>query len=442
MKQRIIGKTLAVAVILLFIGVGISQALAYSKPIKTINSEKTLYVGGSDPGNYKKIQDAIDNASTGDTVFVYSGTYNEYLKIKKRINVIGEDRYNTFIKYDKTNHIVKITSNGVYFKNFTVEHYDFCGKYGIWVKSSNITVDKNIVLNNSRGIYVEGDGNFIENNHVSLNNAGIMINGNNNIICGNNITYNYYFGVDVFLLTEYNIIINNKICSNGYPYYGIGISVGTSKHTFIIGNTITNHPHDGDSGIPIELERGTFNYIYHNNIYDNQNRVSSWEYNKWYKDRRSGGNYWGKYKGFDVLPPFGIGDTPFIIWGWIRDKYPLMEPYENDPVSVFIYQPIRYFVNPYGYYWFFIHFFTVIIWGSKIEAYASDYEHDIEKVEFYIDNKLMATDYTRPYTWWWINRPMFFHKLKVVAYNTIGETGRDEIYVLMIPDDEMWKIEY
>jgi len=33
----------------------------------------TLYVGGSGPNNYTKIQDAIDNASNGDTVFVYSG---------------------------------------------------------------------------------------------------------------------------------------------------------------------------------------------------------------------------------------------------------------------------------------------------------------------------------------------------------------------------------
>ena len=38
---------------------------------------KTLYVGGSEPGNYTKIQDAINNASDGDTVFVYNGTYDE-----------------------------------------------------------------------------------------------------------------------------------------------------------------------------------------------------------------------------------------------------------------------------------------------------------------------------------------------------------------------------
>ena len=35
---------------------------------------KTLYVGGSGEGNYTKIQDAINDSSDGDTVFVYNGT--------------------------------------------------------------------------------------------------------------------------------------------------------------------------------------------------------------------------------------------------------------------------------------------------------------------------------------------------------------------------------
>ena len=42
-------------------------------PLRNINSNyngNTLYVGGSGPGNFTKIQDAIDNASNGKTVFV------------------------------------------------------------------------------------------------------------------------------------------------------------------------------------------------------------------------------------------------------------------------------------------------------------------------------------------------------------------------------------
>ena len=35
-----------------------------------------LYVGGTGSGNYSCINDAINNTSNGDTVFVYNGTYN------------------------------------------------------------------------------------------------------------------------------------------------------------------------------------------------------------------------------------------------------------------------------------------------------------------------------------------------------------------------------
>ena len=41
----------------------------------------TLYVGGAGPGNHTTIQSALDAASDGDTVFVYSGTYTENIYI-------------------------------------------------------------------------------------------------------------------------------------------------------------------------------------------------------------------------------------------------------------------------------------------------------------------------------------------------------------------------
>jgi pectin methylesterase-like acyl-CoA thioesterase len=54
-------------------------AAAFSQTPQEVQAATTagtwVYVGGSGPGNYTSIQDALDNASTTDTIFVYSGTY-------------------------------------------------------------------------------------------------------------------------------------------------------------------------------------------------------------------------------------------------------------------------------------------------------------------------------------------------------------------------------
>ena len=77
-------------------------------PISANNIESTfrqssngniLYVGGSGEGNYTKIQDAIDDACDGDTVFVFddSSPYYGNVVVNKSINLIGEDKNTTVI---------------------------------------------------------------------------------------------------------------------------------------------------------------------------------------------------------------------------------------------------------------------------------------------------------------------------------------------------------
>lgn len=66
-----------------------------------INDEgRYLFVGGTGPGNYSTIQSALDNASGGDTVFVYSGTYSfpEDIGIYTSIRVIGENAESVIVE--------------------------------------------------------------------------------------------------------------------------------------------------------------------------------------------------------------------------------------------------------------------------------------------------------------------------------------------------------
>jgi hypothetical protein len=67
-----------------------SQDFSYTEPWLNGN---TLEV----PTNFKTIQDAINAAQPGDTVFVKKGRYNEFVKFKSGIELKGEDRDTTIV---------------------------------------------------------------------------------------------------------------------------------------------------------------------------------------------------------------------------------------------------------------------------------------------------------------------------------------------------------
>ena len=99
-KNPLIIKYFVVGITLLFLGTTIVpfRAQEIEKSSLPTSSGHWLYVGGSGPGNYSVIQDAVDNATDGDTVFVYNGIYSDYfpdnfacVNIVKKISLIGED---------------------------------------------------------------------------------------------------------------------------------------------------------------------------------------------------------------------------------------------------------------------------------------------------------------------------------------------------------------
>ena len=73
---------------------------------------------------------------------------------------------------------------------------------------------------------------------------------------------------------------------------------------------------------------------------------------------------------------------------------------------------------------------TLILGTIDITVDAID-DYGIEKVEFYIDNVLQATDISEPYTWKWNERMpfRFKHLVKVIACDSIGNIISDEMIV-------------
>ena len=391
---------LVIGIIFLFIGMSftsISGIQINNQIIRNSGRSDILYVGGSGEGNYTRIQYAVENASSGDTVFVYddSSPYYENIKIYNSISLIGENNETTTIIHRIKDNIIFINADDVTIKNFRIKGspYEYSG---IEVKSSrNGTFENNNFTRNGNGIRFESSRNFtVENNYFYWNHkSGIRVDWSHYLTIKNNgFDQNKNHGIDCRDCVYYNEIINNDI-SNTYrdsislwqcKYQNVSnnnlfdtVHIGSSKYNLIANNEINGDGHDGirttySSDTRFNIIRGNTiyncefgidsaaedNIFYHNNFLDNGQQVRSPSYteNFWNDSYPSGGNYWDDYTGRDffwgrnqnIPGSDGIGDTPYTIPSdRVYDYYPLMKPWErtkiydaehNLPVKV-VFQP-------------------------------------------------------------------------------------------------------
>ncbi len=204
--------------------------------INRSNDGRTLYVGGNGPNNYTSIQDAINDAMPGDTIFVYdnSSPYYENLVIDKSIKLIGENRDTTIIDGMKKGDVIKIKADNVVIKNFTIRNGYKKGYIpnGININSSHNLIYNCNIFSNEFGISVAGNGyNVIENCYIYLNNyTGIAIYSSNNIISNCEI-YQNEMGIKI---GSNNTILGCKIYENNHGIWSG--SNNTIKNCFIYDN--------------------------------------------------------------------------------------------------------------------------------------------------------------------------------------------------------------
>ncbi|MGD6806264.1 MAG: right-handed parallel beta-helix repeat-containing protein [Candidatus Bathyarchaeia archaeon] len=229
------------------------------------------------PDNYRTIQEAIDHAPAGGTVFVKAGTYEGCLSINKSLSLIGEDKTKTTIKggWELGGTVILVAHDGVTVRDFTIQSnaknthgvsirgvhllgvqgctvsecvFSHIGK-GIWLyQSSNNTVEGNFVDGTPRyigtcliyswsGITLEGSSNntIRSNRFTDSSQSGIEVFGSH----GNNITGNYVTSRWSGLNIEYsngNTVADNSI--KGYRY-GVWLQAAASHNT-IENNSITD----------------------------------------------------------------------------------------------------------------------------------------------------------------------------------------------------------
>ena len=213
-------------------------------------------------GNYSLIQDAINNANSGDTILVYPGTYHENVDVAKQLNIMSTDgaELTHVIAASADNHVFNVTADGVTIDGFYVSGFTGHSKAGIYLDSSNNTVTNVNAVNNTWGIYLDScRNNIVTHNNVANNSYdGIIPYYSTNITLTNNIAANNKFGIRIYHSTN-NTLTDNIATSNSY--WGI-ILVDSNDNTLV-----NNTAKDNSDGI--ELSSSSDNILVNNRAVDN-----------------------------------------------------------------------------------------------------------------------------------------------------------------------------
>jgi parallel beta-helix repeat protein len=185
---------LTVGIILLFLGTCMIPTIAQdTKKTMSASRGNWLYVGGSGPGNYSTIQDAVNASADGDTVFVYAGTYYEHIQLSRAIHLQGQAMNITIIDGQDTGTVVLINANAT-ISGFTIQHSGSIYGYeaGVQTKSQPdmsyvMTVTGNHIRDNNIGVSIQSSRHHsIVGNTFTNNEKGIAVSRSQDCIITNN----------------------------------------------------------------------------------------------------------------------------------------------------------------------------------------------------------------------------------------------------------------
>lgn len=279
---------------------------------------KTIIV----PDDYPTIQEAIDSANNGDTVFVKSGIYEENVIIKKNEIILkGENKDTTVIDGGIVNNIITVKADYFHISDFTLKNGN---QSSIKLdESDNIVIENNKILPSSTyGINIENSNNITIENNIILDSRdiGIQTEFSRNCKISKNHIINENMGVGIALFDGGNIeIFNNSInkCSGGIKVDWILTGDNIIDYNQVINNTqglifqkidnftITYNQIESSS-MGIDFYDSYRIYVIQNNfIYNIKNALFIDSNIYW--DR----NYWDKPRNF---PYIIIGFNEFLIF--------------------------------------------------------------------------------------------------------------------------------
>jgi len=203
---------------------------------------QTLHVGPTGPPtyDYEKIQDAVGNATGGDTIQVAAGIYYEHVRVNKSLTITGENPQTTIVDGSGNGIVFDLDANNIRITGFTIRNAGI--NYSAITIARDVSstdfdvISNNIITTSLNGVYITlSDQNTISNNNITTTGEyGIYLSGSHRNTISSNTFIDNPFGGIYMTSASYENITGNTIKDSAH-----GIKGATSLNNIIIGNTIT-----------------------------------------------------------------------------------------------------------------------------------------------------------------------------------------------------------
>ena len=244
-KNKLQFLTIAFFIFLIANGTAASVSVGPVSPAPPVPPvPSTLYVDAGGSGNYTTIQAAVGNATSGDTIIVYPGTYTEVVDVNVAnltIRSLSGNPDDTIVRTLSPSHNFKVIANNVTISGFKIAGEGYYT--GVFITGvSGVNIINNKFSGNDCAIQMESSGecNLINNTVSSSASYGFHLSYSSNCILANNtISDTENQGIYLYY-SESCVLANNTISDTGYE--GVYLCSGNCT---LINNTISDTDEEG-----------------------------------------------------------------------------------------------------------------------------------------------------------------------------------------------------
>jgi parallel beta-helix repeat protein len=328
MQNSLTKRVITIGIIVLFFGLCITPLSGgiIEEIYNPLFEGNILYVGGSGEGNYTKIQDAINDSSNGDTIFVFSGTYFENVVVDKSIKLIGENKNTTIVIGKNINDTICLIADEILIEGFTLRHNEEIEMQVmnlLYINSNDNIISNNLFISKpfrrETSIKLENSFRNLISQNIIKNNYGSGIelrNSHFNEVSGNiiiGLIFRRGIGIDL-VDSSNNLVTRNEFRKNSCCVSLLELSNLTTNNQIIENNFLMYY---------VRMSGVYFFYEYHRDKGDRGNIIDS--------------NYWNRPR---IFPKYILGWIS-LFWMSLKDygylvriiiprfdMHPAKEPYD------------------------------------------------------------------------------------------------------------------